>query len=73
MVLSGSWGCNGPPSLRRVGAVRAGAPRWALRHEPRAYGPQQARNLPNALTREEVTRSALALPGLLPSVRRLGE
>ena len=46
-VLSGSWWCNGPPSLRRVRAMGVGARRWALRQGPRPYGAQQARNLRN--------------------------
>ena len=54
----GSWRGNGPPSRRRVGAVRAGAPRWALRQGPRPYGAQQARNLRNAGNRDGVTPSA---------------
>ncbi len=55
---SGSrWG-NGPPSLRRVRAVGAGARRWALRQGPRPYGAQQARNFPNARKREGVSPSA---------------
>ena len=47
--------------------MRVGARRWTLRHESRPYGAQQARNLRNALTRDEGTRSALALQGLLRS------
>ena len=54
----GSWRGNGPPSRRRVGAVRAGAPRWALRQGPRPYGAQQARNLRNVGNRDGVTPSA---------------
>ena len=50
--------------------MEVGARRWTLRHESRAYGPQQARKLFNPLTREKGTRSALALLGLLPSEKR---
>ena len=55
---SGSWRGNGPPSLRRVGAVRAGAPRWALRQGPRSYGAHQARKLRNVGNRDGATPSA---------------
>ena len=55
---SGSWWGNGPPSLRPVRAVRAGARRWALRQGPRPYGAQQARNLRNAGNRDGATPSA---------------
>jgi len=48
--------------------MRVGARRWTLKHESRAYGSQQARNLRNGLTPDEGTRSARALHGLLPSV-----
>ena len=57
--LSGSWWCKGPPSLRRVRALRGGARRWTLRHESRPYGAQQARNLRNARKRDEGSPSAL--------------
>ena len=60
----GSWWGNGPPSLRSVRAVRAGARRWTLRHGSRPYGAQQARNLRNAGNRDGVSRSARALRGL---------
>jgi len=56
--LSGSrWG-NGPPSLRRVRAVGAGARRWALRQGPRPYGAQQARNFRNGRKPDGVSPSA---------------
>ena len=45
--LSGCSGCNVPTNLRRVGALRDGAPRWILRHESRPYGAQQLRKLHN--------------------------
>ncbi len=48
--------------------MRVGARRWTLKHESRAYGPQQARNLRNGLAPDEGTRSAPALLELLPSV-----
>ena len=41
--------------------MRVIARRWALRHEPRVYGPQQARKLRNALTRDEGIPSAATL------------
>ena len=41
--------------------MRVIARRWALRHEPRVYGPQQARKLGNALTRDQGIPSAAAL------------
>lgn len=59
--LSGSWWCKGPPSLRRVRALRGGARRWTLRHESRPYGAQQSRKLHTAGNRDEGTPSAQAL------------
>jgi len=57
--LSGSrWG-NGPPSLRRVRAVGAGARRWALRQGPRPYGAKQARKLHNVRKHDGATPSAV--------------
>ncbi len=62
----GSWRGNGPPSRRRVGAVRAGAPRWALRQGPRPYGAHQARKLRNAGNRDGATPSAPLRGGFSP-------
>ena len=59
--LSGSSGCNGPPSLRRVRALREVARRWVLRHEPRPYGAQQARKLRNVGNHDEGIPSACTL------------
>ena len=52
------WG-NGPPSRRRVRAVRAGARRWALRQGPRSYGAQQIRKFRNARKRDGASPSAI--------------
>ena len=68
----GSWRGNGPPSRRRVGAVRAGAPRWALRQGPRPYGAQQARNLRNAGNRDGATPSAARRGRLFPGLNSRG-
>lgn len=59
--LSGSSGCNGPTSLRRVRAMGVVARRWTLRHESRPYGAQQSRKLRNGLTPDGGTPSACAL------------
>ena len=56
--LSGSSGCNVPPSQLRVWALREGAQSWILRHESRPYGAQQARKLYNASNRDKETLSA---------------
>lgn len=70
--LSGSWRGNGPPSRRRVGAVRAGAPRWALRQGPRPYGAHQGRNFRNAGNRDGVTPSAARRGRLFPGLKSRG-
>ena len=51
------WWCQGPPRLRSVRAVRAGARRWPLRQRARPYGVQQARKLANARKREPANPS----------------
>jgi len=71
--LSGSWWCKGPPSLRRVRALRGGARRWTLRHESRPYGAQQARNLRNARKRDEGSPSALPFGRAFPESKKLRE
>ena len=71
--LSGSWWCKGPPSLRRVRALRGGARRWTLRHESRPYGAQQARNLRNARKRDEGSPSALPSGRAFPESKKLRE
>ena len=59
--LSGSSGCNVPPSLLRVWALREGAQSWILRHESRPYGAQQSRKLHNGGNSDEGTPSASAI------------
>lgn len=49
--------------------MRVGAGRWILRQGSRPYGVQQARNLHNARKRDEGIPGALALQGLLWSVK----
>lgn len=66
---SGSWRGNGSPSLRRVGAVRAEAPRSALRQGPRSYGMHQGRNLRNGLKLDGGRGSAWGFLRLLGSVK----
>ena len=55
--VSGSRGCNGPPSLQRVRVVGAIARRRILRHESGPYGVQQARKLHTAGNCDEGTPS----------------
>ncbi len=71
--LSGSWRGNGPPSRRRVGAVRAGAPRSALRQGPRSYGMHQGRNLRNGFSPDGGTGSALGFPRAFWECKKLPE
>ncbi len=73
-ALSGSWWCNGPPSLRRVRAMGVGARRWALRQGPRPYGAQQARNLGNGRKPDQGTPSAagLRISGFSPVLKAGG-
>lgn len=59
--LSGSSGCNGPTSRRRVWALREGAQSWILRHESRPYGAQQSRKLHNGGNSDEGIPSASTL------------
>ena len=59
--LSGSSGCNVPPSQLRVWALREGAQRWILRHESRPYGAQQSRKLHNGGNSDEGIPSANTL------------
>ncbi len=69
---SGSrWG-NGPPSRRRVRAVRAGARRWPLRQGARPYGAQQTRKLRNAGNRDGASPSASLIGRLSPSLNSSG-
>ena len=56
--LSGSSGCKGPTSRWRVRALRGGARRWDLRHDPRPYGVQQLRNLHTVGNHDEGIPSA---------------
>ena len=59
--LSGSSGCNGPTSLRRVRALREVARRWTLRHQSRPYGAQQVRKLRNVGNHDEGIPSAYTM------------
>ena len=59
--LSGSSGCNVPPSQLRVWALREGAQSWILRHESRPYGAQQSRKLHNGRKPDEGIPSASTL------------
>ena len=71
---SGCWRGKGPPSLRRVRAVRAEARSWDLRQDPRPYGAHQARNLRNARKRDGGSPSAGSLSGpAFPEPKKLGE
>ncbi len=67
--LSGSSGCNGPTSLRRVRAMGVVARRWTLRHESRPHGAQQLRKLRNGLTPDGGTPSACALRRLFSGLK----
>ena len=67
--VSGRRGCHGPPSRRRVRALREVARRWVLRHEPRSYGTQQARNLHNVGNHDGGTPSVCTLCILFPSLK----
>ena len=67
--LSGRRGCYGPPSRRRVRALGEVARRWVLRHEPRSYGTQQARNLHNVGNHDGGTPSGYTLCILFSSLK----
>ena len=68
--VSGSRGCNGPPSHRRVRVVGAIARRRILRHESGPYGVQQARKLHTAGNCDEGTPSDCTMCSLFLTVNK---
>ena len=66
--VSGSRGCNGPPSHRRVRVVGAIARRRILRHESGPYGVQQARKLHTAGNCDEGTPSDCTMCSLFLNI-----